>query len=130
MKKVFWEKDVIFHQGDPGHEMYVIITGLVRLTLNDAEGRSMVLKELGENEFFGEMCLFGDHKRTATAVTLKNTSVHVINSDNMKDQLDKLPEWFYKIFKELISRIRKTDKKLIHTLLSDDQAKSEKNTSD
>ncbi|MCP4727299.1 MAG: cyclic nucleotide-binding domain-containing protein [bacterium] len=121
MKKVFWEKDIIFNQGDTGKEMYVIITGHVQLILHDEDGDTLVLKELKESEFFGEMCLFGNHRRTATAVAVKNTSVHVINSDNMKNQLDKLPDWFYQIFKELISRIRKTDRRLIYKLMSADQ---------
>jgi len=99
MKKVFWERDIIFNQGDKGKEMYVIITGHVQLILHDEEGDTLVLRELKENEFFGEMCLFGNHRRTATAVAVKNTSVHVINSDDMKNQLDKLPDWFYQIFR-------------------------------
>lgn len=118
MKKVFWENDVIFKQGDAGHEMYVIITGKVRLSLHDENDNSMVLCEIGENEFFGEMCLFGNHKRSATAVAMENTSVHVIKTDDMDDQLKKLPDWFYSMFKELVNRLKKTDKRLVFKILS------------
>jgi len=71
---------VIFRQGDPGHEMFVISEGRVRLTL----GRGGLEKEiavLGTGEFFGELSLLSDAPRSATATAVEDTVLLAISRD-------------------------------------------------
>ena len=112
-KKVFLRGQVIFRQGDIGEEMYIIETGRIRVSVQIEKKQSIELDIFGPKEFFGEMALFGVHKRSASAVALEDTSVLVINIKTMNDQLNKLPSWFVTMFKTLVERLRITNMKLL-----------------
>ncbi len=112
-KKAFKTGDIIFNQGDVGTEMYVVEKGLVEVMMATEQEKVVTLGEIGPNNFFGEMALFGDNRRIATAKALENTRVVVINGQIMKSQLSKLPNWFISMFKALIERLRETDRLLI-----------------
>ncbi len=53
----------VFSVGDPGLGMYLILEGEVEITL---EGRTLALLSAGD--FFGEVALFGEETRTASAL--------------------------------------------------------------
>jgi CRP-like cAMP-binding protein len=57
---------ILFQQGDPGDEMFVVAAGRVRLTLSE-EGRAKEIDVLGPGDFFGELSLLNGAPRTATA---------------------------------------------------------------
>src|SRR5438067_5845279 len=57
----------LFRAGDPGDAMYLIITGQVRITVTDADGREVILAALGPGDFFGEMAMLDGHGRSADA---------------------------------------------------------------
>lgn len=60
---------VLFHRGDPGDALYVVLSGRIELLFPSALDR----KELGPGSFFGELALVSpDHQRTATAVALED----------------------------------------------------------
>ena len=82
---------VIFRQGDPGHEMFVISEGQVRLTI----GTGGIEKEVGlfgPGEFFGELSLLSEEPRSATATAAEDSTLLVIGRDVFKmmvqDDLD------------------------------------------
>jgi CRP/FNR family cyclic AMP-dependent transcriptional regulator len=52
---------VLTHQGDLGHEFFVIIDGTAEVVRDGAP-----LAELGPGDFFGEMALLDEDRRTAT----------------------------------------------------------------
>jgi CRP/FNR family cyclic AMP-dependent transcriptional regulator len=71
---------VIFHQGDPGHEMFVISEGRIRLTIGQ-EGHEKEVALLGAGEFFGELSLLGGAMRTATAQAVEDSTLLAIGRD-------------------------------------------------
>lgn len=82
---------VIFDQGDPGHEMFVIAAGRVRLTIG-ADGHEKEVALLGPGEFFGELSLVNDAPRSATATAIEDSTLLVIGRDAfammVQDDLD------------------------------------------
>src|SRR5437870_6480674 len=77
---------VIFRQGDPGHEMFVISEGQVRLTI----GTGGVEKEVGlfgRGMFFGELSLLSEEPRSATATAAEDSTLLVIGRDVFKMML-------------------------------------------
>jgi NADH dehydrogenase len=55
----------VFHQGDLGDRIYIIVNGEAEVVREDG-GREMVLARLGAGEYFGEMALLRQTTRSAT----------------------------------------------------------------
>ena len=58
---------VIFREGDPGDDMYIISSGQVRI-VSDVQTEKIIFAHLGPGEFFGEMALIAGAPRSAAAV--------------------------------------------------------------
>src|SRR5438477_9442249 len=58
---------IIFNRGDPGSAMYVIVGGQVNIHLPDQGSRRMSLNDMARGEYFGEVALFDDLPRSASA---------------------------------------------------------------
>jgi len=82
---------IIFRQGDPGDDMFVVAAGRVRLTLG-LEGDVKEVGVFGKGEFFGELSLLSGAARTATAEAIEDTTLLVIDRDAfamlVQDDLD------------------------------------------
>lgn len=59
----FLVDDVVIGEGDRGDALYIISSGVVVVTRS---GSDEPIAELRDGDFFGEMALLGDQKRTAT----------------------------------------------------------------
>lgn len=70
----FTRREVVFHAGDPGDCLHLIITGRVALRVATAAGDELTLSLLGHGEVFGELAvLTADARRTVTAIALEPT---------------------------------------------------------
>lgn len=69
---------VLFREGDPGREMFVIQAGRVRISKVFPSGER-TLAVIGPGEFFGEMAILNGKPRTATATTLEPLDALVID---------------------------------------------------
>ncbi len=108
VEKPIQEGEVIFAEDETGDTMYIIRVGRVEIRKR-AAGKQIVLAVLKEGDFFGEMSLFGDSRRSATAVALENGILICIGKKMLDQQLSRVPEWFLVMFKALTRRLRKTD---------------------
>jgi CRP-like cAMP-binding protein len=83
--------EVIFRQGEPGLEMFVISAGRVRLTIGRA-GHEKEVAVLGPGAFFGELSLLSDEPRSATAEAMEDSTLLAIGRDvfamMVQDDLD------------------------------------------
>ena len=68
----------LFNAGDAGDAMYIIEHGSVRITLTDADGQAVILAELRDGDFFGEMALVDGHPRSANATVVEGTRMVVL----------------------------------------------------
>ena len=66
---------LVAREGDRGDQMYVIVSGQVRITKNFGQPNETLLAELGEGDFFGEMCLLETLPRSATVQAVTYTQL-------------------------------------------------------
>ncbi len=59
--------DVVFREGEPGSDMYIIETGQVRI-VSDVASEKVVFAHLGAGDFFGEMALLTGAPRNGGAI--------------------------------------------------------------
>lgn len=109
--KQYKEGEIIFRENDIGSEMFIIMSGKVEISRKN-NGSHVILEVLSPKSFFGEMALFAHHKRIATATALEDSSLIVITKQMLDTQLRNVPEWFVIMFKALVQRLEKADKRL------------------
>jgi CRP-like cAMP-binding protein len=75
--RAFADGAAIFHEGDPGDAMYFIASGAVRIEKQTGMGAGArkILAVLEPGDYFGEMALFDQQPRSATAVAAGATQV-------------------------------------------------------
>ena len=65
-----FEKDVVIvKEGDRGDSLFIIVRGSVRALTKGPREKEIVLGNLGEGDFFGEVALLTGKPRTATIIT-------------------------------------------------------------
>ncbi len=91
---------VLFRQGDPGTELYLIISGRIRI---ERDGEQMVT--LGPGNAFGEMALLDQPHRSASAITEDPCEVMVISRESFFALLKGNPMLAVKILWNIALRL-------------------------
>jgi CRP-like cAMP-binding protein/Pyruvate/2-oxoacid:ferredoxin oxidoreductase delta subunit len=117
--KSYNQGDVIFREGDVGDSLYVIRTGFVKITKKQKE-KEQIIAYISQGNYFGEMALLGDGRRTATVSAF--TKVEALQV--LKEDFDRLIEANPKLADEIKDII--TERKLKALKLQKDPAKAEK----
>jgi uncharacterized membrane protein len=99
----------VFREGQPGGEMHVVLEGRVETFLLDDEGHRVVLADVGPGEMFGELSLFDNEPRSASAVALVRTRTGIVNRRDLERLFAKKPHAALDILAVLSRRLRRTD---------------------
>ena len=110
---------VLFHEGDPGDRLYVIVDGKVKLGRASGDGRENLLAVLGPGEMFGELSLFDPGPRNATASAVADTSLIALGSDDLLNWLTGRPEVARQLLRALARRLRRTNEAMADLVFSD-----------
>lgn len=72
---------VLFSEGDKAENVYLILSGKVKVYKHDAQGEEIELATLSKGSFFGEMALFDRGMRSAAVKSLEACQFCVIEGD-------------------------------------------------
>ena len=81
----FRRGEVIFHAGDPGDALFVLITGEVKIALPSETGEEAIIATLQAGDLFGELALLDGAPRSATASALVATEAVVLPRDRFRE---------------------------------------------
>ena len=70
--RVYEKDETVYEEGDIGHGIFAVISGKVRANMR-ASAVDAGSIEFGPGELLGELCLFEEATRTATAVAVERT---------------------------------------------------------
>ena len=109
-KKEFFKKGtIIFSDKEPNNsQMYLLQQGKVRI-FTKVNNEEIEFDVLGPGEIFGELSIFDNQPRSATAEVIEDAKVIIINKNMINEQLEKLPTWFKKFLKIITLRLRDAD---------------------
>ena len=62
--------DIIFQKDDPGHSLFIVARGSVRIYVPSTQGADLTLAVLGPGAFFGDLSLLDGRPRSASAAAL------------------------------------------------------------
>ncbi len=116
LREHHYKKNVtIFHIDDPGNSMFILKKGLVKISIEDQNGREIILRILYPTDFFGEMSLLENAPRSATVTTLEPTDALILYRDHFLNLIEKSPKLLLNMTAVLSRRLRRMNE-LIRSL--------------
>jgi len=100
---------MIFHQGDRGSEMYIVASGHVNIHLPGDASRRVSLKDIARGEYFGELALFDDKPRSASALATTDSVLLELTRDTLSTYLERRPRAAMAILRTMAERLRETN---------------------
>ena len=102
----------LFRAGDNGDAMYLIERGRVQITITDADKKQIVLAELAQGDFFGEMAIIDVKQRSADATVTETARLAVLSRENFLSFIHDNPKVALEMLSATFTRLRRTDKML------------------
>jgi len=102
----------LFRAGDKGDAMYLIEQGRVQITITDEDKKQIVLAELAQGDFFGEMAIIDGKQRSADATVMETARLAVLSRENFLSFIHDNPKVALEMLSATFSRLRRTDKML------------------
>ncbi|HEY3335004.1 MAG TPA: Crp/Fnr family transcriptional regulator [Candidatus Limnocylindrales bacterium] len=99
--------EVIFHQGDPGDALYIILTGRVKISSPSDTGVEAILASLRPGEFFGSLALLDGAPRSASATAVEATETLILPRDRFRQLVNDVPAIRDHVFAELAHELRR-----------------------
>jgi len=104
--------EVLFHEGDPSDGLYVLCSGLVQVSITDADGNTLVLAVPEHGAPLGEMTLVTPDPRSATVTALEDTALLHIKTVTMVGLLAEEPALARHLIAFLSRRLRQSNDSL------------------
>jgi CRP-like cAMP-binding protein len=116
--RTYEKDDMIFAEGEPGGEIFIIRGGSVKITRVSKSGE-ILLAILKPGDIFGEMALLEDKPRGASAVAYEKCDLMVVNQANFDIMIKTQSQLISKLTTLLAERIWASYRQLANTLITD-----------
>jgi CRP/FNR family transcriptional regulator, cyclic AMP receptor protein len=113
---------VLFREGEPGQEMYVVQQGRVEIAARAGAVRK-VLSTLGPGEFFGEMSILNGAPRSATATCAEDCRLLVVDARTLEAMIRQSGEVAVRMIQKLAARLAEADRQIELLMLRDARAR-------
>jgi CRP-like cAMP-binding protein len=105
-RRRFPSGSTLFIEGDPAHEVLVLLAGALKVSVGSAEGREVLLDVFEPGVFVGELSVIDGGLRSATVTALSPVEVLTIAADAFNEFLDRHPQVLRLLMVEVIGRLR------------------------
>ena len=99
---------VVFFQGEPGREMFIVASGQLKVSVTSAEGKELSFFIFHKNDIFGELALLDGESRSATVTSIGPCELLVLHQHDFKRLLEQHPSIGLQLLSLLAGRIRAT----------------------
>ena len=103
---------IIMNQGDAGTSMFIVADGHVNIHLPGEASRRISLKDIASGEYFGELALFDDKPRSASAIATTDAVLLELDRETLSRYLDGRPHAAMRLLRTLAGRLRATNEML------------------
>lgn len=98
--------ELLFFEGDPGHSLFIIVSGRIRIERSGGAGETTVLAMRHPGEVIGEMALVDGEPRSAQAVSQTKSKLLVLQAEDFRNQVLSDPDMCFSIMKTMSRRLR------------------------
>jgi CRP/FNR family cyclic AMP-dependent transcriptional regulator len=106
--RAYEKGETLFLKGDKGGALLIVVSGNIELFIFDENRSRIILSEVKEGGFFGEVSLFDNSLRTANAMATEPSSVLVLRQEIMVNFLRRHPDAAIHVINILSKRLRDT----------------------
>jgi CRP/FNR family cyclic AMP-dependent transcriptional regulator len=103
----FRRGETIFHLGDPGDALFIVMAGSIKITLPADTGDEAILATLRPGDFFGELALLDGAPRSATAVAIEATETYILPRDQFRELVATEPVMREALLATLAAEVRR-----------------------
>jgi CRP-like cAMP-binding protein len=114
--------EFVFREGEPGHTVYVLREGHVRIMRN-VRGRERTFAVLGPGDFFGEMAIITGKPRNASAQAEDEVTMLELDAARFESMVQKEPSIAARIIQRLCDRLDLADQRISLLLKRDPKAR-------
>jgi CRP-like cAMP-binding protein len=115
--RTYGKDEAVFHEGDDGDGLYIILKGSVRISKRIANGEE-ALAVLEPRAFFGEMALIDLSPRAADAIANEPTELFFLSLKNLSSLIEAHHQMalkvLYALCEVLAQRLRDTNEKCMN----------------
>lgn len=99
-------KEVLCRKGDPGNQLYGILSGSLKVTTTAADGKDVLFGLMGAGEVIGEIALLDGEERSATVTAVEETELLTLHRRELIPFLEKNPRAAIGLAVVLAARVR------------------------
>jgi len=103
----FRRGETVFHVGDPGDALFIVVSGAIKITLPAETGDEAILATLRPGDFFGELALLDGAPRSATAVAIEATETYILARDRFRELIANEPIMRDTVLATLAAEVRR-----------------------
>lgn len=119
VKRSFPKNTIILSEGDNSDSLYLILSGKVKVFLNDENGKEAIINYEEAGEYFGELSLIDDSTRSASIMTVEQSTLAVITKQAFHQIMKDNPDIAIHLLKDMVRRIRGLTEGIRSLALSD-----------
>jgi len=112
VERKFTAGDLIINQGDSGTSMFIVANGHVNIHLPGEASRRISLKDISDGEYFGELALFDDKPRSASALATTDAVLLELDRPTLEKYLTTRPHAAMILLRTMSTRLRETNEML------------------
>ncbi len=119
----FRRGQVVFQKGDTGSSMMAVLSGRVRISAVNADGKEITLNVINPGEVLGEIALLDGQPRSADASAIEDTVLLVVERRNFLPFLTNNQQLASRLLAVLCEKLRSTSLALEQIALFDLEAR-------
>ncbi len=91
VRRTFSKGQTVFREGDASESLYVVVEGLVKVSVSSSDGAELALTTLRPPDVFGELPLIDGGPRSASAVALVDTILLALDRRTLLEVMQRSP---------------------------------------
>jgi CRP-like cAMP-binding protein len=103
----FRRNETVFHVGDPGDALFIVMSGSIKITLPADSGDEAILATLRPGDFFGELALLDGAPRSATAIAIEATETFILSRERFRELIATEPAMREALLGTLAAEVRR-----------------------
>lgn len=107
VQRRYGRNELVFSQGDPGDGLYIVSQGHVSISRQSSDGDELILSVCDPGEYFGDLALFDDEPRSASATTIEGANVLFLSRQAFRAFIEAHPSVLFTCLAVIVRQLRR-----------------------